>query len=134
MEQAIVEARWKIWVVRMLYVSIPAVVFLAVLWLRQPLLSFAGQLPACWFQRHWGVSCPSCGITRSMVSLLHGDLIASVQFHILPVAVGLIGLLWYLEGACLLFGKRLSLVPRSLPVWVTLLSILTLYFILRMIW
>lgn len=46
-------------------------------------LSFAGQrLPeVCSFKRVTGLPCPGCGLTRSWVSALHGDLRSSLGHH-----------------------------------------------------
>ena len=43
--------------------------------------------PLCPFRLLTGLPCPGCGLTRSLVSLLHGDLTAAVYFHPLgPIA------------------------------------------------
>jgi hypothetical protein len=41
----------------------------------------------CPFRFLTGLPCPGCGMTRSVVALLHGDLAASVFYHPLGVAV-----------------------------------------------
>lgn len=48
-------------------------------------LSIAGvRLPeVCGFKRVTGIPCPGCGLTRSWVSALHGDLRASFAHHTL---------------------------------------------------
>src|ERR1700716_3309549 len=37
--------------------------------------------PLCPFRLLTGLPCPGCGLTRSLVSLLHGDLSAAVLSH-----------------------------------------------------
>ena len=37
--------------------------------------------PLCPFRLVTGLPCPGCGLTRSLVSLLHGDVSAAVCFH-----------------------------------------------------
>jgi len=47
--------------------------------------------PLCPFRLLTGLPCPGCGLSRSLVSLLHGDLAAAVFFHPLgPVAAGVL--------------------------------------------
>jgi uncharacterized protein DUF2752 len=67
-------------------------------WLAAAVLVGGGLLPPSWaaagpplcpFRLLTGLPCPGCGLTRSLVSLLHGDLSAAVFFHPLgPVAAG----------------------------------------------
>lgn len=35
----------------------------------------------CWFREHYGVPCPSCGMTRSVVMTLHGSLGQAFQMN-----------------------------------------------------
>jgi hypothetical protein len=47
--------------------------------------------PLCPFRLLTGLPCPGCGLTRSLVSLLHGDLSAAVLFHPLgPIAASIL--------------------------------------------
>jgi hypothetical protein len=58
-----------------------------------PLLpSSASAVPLCPFRALTGHSCPGCGMTRSCVAMLHGDLWTSLSFHPLGwiVSLGLI--------------------------------------------
>lgn len=44
---------------------------------------FGAALPElCLWRRFLGLSCPGCGMTRSFVSLAHGDLAGAWRFHI----------------------------------------------------
>ncbi len=50
-----------------------------------------GDLFPCWFKSRFGVTCPGCGLTRALYSLLHLDLLRAVRYHAwyvlcLPVA------------------------------------------------
>ncbi len=40
-------------------------------------------LPTCLFRELTGVDCLTCGITRSLEAAAHGDILASVHFHLL---------------------------------------------------
>ena len=49
-----------------------------------------------------GLACPGCGLTRSIVALIQGDLGASISYHPLgPVIAVQIGIAWGYWGACL---------------------------------
>jgi Protein of unknown function (DUF2752) len=36
----------------------------------------------CWFRDYFGVPCPVCGMTRSVILTVHGDILAAMQMHI----------------------------------------------------
>lgn len=63
---------------------------------------------SCPFNRLTGHSCLTCGLTRSLQALLHGDLSASIHYHLMgPVLLGGIlvaCILWVLEAST---GRRL---------------------------
>jgi hypothetical protein len=44
-------------------------------WLEHHLLS-------CFFKSHFGISCPGCGMQRSFIALLKGNITESIQYHI----------------------------------------------------
>jgi len=48
------------------------------------------ELPGVCLSRRWfGLDCPGCGMTRSLVSLVHGDFAAAWRYHRLGWLVGL---------------------------------------------
>jgi hypothetical protein len=53
-----------------------------------PVAWLTGSPSFCPFKIFTGLPCPGCGITRSVVTLLHGDLAASLHFH--PLGVPLV--------------------------------------------
>jgi hypothetical protein len=65
----------------------------------------------CPFRRVTGVWCPTCGMTRAMGWLLHGDLHQSLRYH--PLAPVLL-----IEGACVaafwFYGRRTR---QADPAW-----------------
>ena len=72
-------------------------------------------MPSCVFRALTGIPCPTCGATRSLVRLAHGDLSAS--FGMNPaVALAIFGsMLFFLYDLVALFsGSRLSLLPTPL--------------------
>jgi len=59
-----------------------------------PIAWVTGGPQVCPFKLILGLPCPGCGMTRSVVTLLHGDLAASLYFHPLglPLVLFLAGL------------------------------------------
>lgn len=39
------------------------------------------DIPFCPFHHLWGVSCPTCGTTRSLWSIMHGDVLSAWTFN-----------------------------------------------------
>lgn len=39
------------------------------------------NLFSCFFKSHFGIECPGCGMQRSLIALLKGNIIESVQYH-----------------------------------------------------
>lgn len=39
------------------------------------------HLFSCFFKTHFGIACPGCGMQRSLIALLKGDIIESFQYH-----------------------------------------------------
>lgn len=98
----------------------------------------AGGPVLCPFRLLTGLPCPGCGLTRSLVCLLHGDLATSVAFHPLGplVALALIGFI--LAEACararpaLRDGPwqwSLALRLRSAAPWATLAAFLLVWIV-----
>lgn len=52
-------------------------------------------LPSCYFRSVLGLPCPSCGTTRSIVSLVRGDVLGSLAMNPLAAVLILIALLWF---------------------------------------
>lgn len=48
----------------------------------------AGIFHACYFRSISGIPCPTCGSTRAVVTLLHGDIIGSVLLN--PIGIFLV--------------------------------------------
>lgn len=66
-------------------------------WINHPLPN------TCTYKRWFGVGCPGCGLTRSFISLAHGDLIAAWNYN--PAGI-------------LLFSVALAQLPfRMIQLW-----------------
>ncbi|HWT77143.1 MAG TPA: DUF2752 domain-containing protein [Mobilitalea sp.] len=88
-------------------------------------------LPVCYFYSLFHLYCPACGNTRSVTALLHGDILGSLRYNIVPPLLVLIGLLAYIELATYSFGTHRRLLPRRLSFYLILIALLVIYFIVR---
>ena len=52
------------------------------------------MLEPCWAREFLNIACPACGMTRSFLCLLNGDIISSFQFNPLLTLASLWGLLF----------------------------------------
>jgi hypothetical protein len=90
-------------------------------------LAVAPMLPPCPFRALTGVPCPSCGTTRAAISLLHGDVIASLADN--PLA-SLAGIAFVVGGALvplwISLGGKLPALPRPLPLWLRMTAVAVL--------
>lgn len=72
-------------------------------------MSLAGiSLWACPFLSLTGLPCPGCGLTRSCISLLCGDLTGSLRYHALGPLIMIVGLTG-LAGSLLPVAARMRL-------------------------
>ena len=74
--------------------------------------SGASPLPACMYRSWTGHGCPTCGMTRAICCLSHGDWGRAVRYHSLSPAV-YAGL--FLAGAAGLVSLGSFLAARRLP-------------------
>lgn len=64
---------------------------------------------ACWFRAHYGIPCPNCGMTRSLILAAHGEFARS--FHLAPGGAAMVpaalltGLMLGAFGAVMLWGR-----------------------------
>jgi Protein of unknown function (DUF2752) len=77
-----------------------------------PLDWVAGLPVLCPFRLLTGLPCPGCGMTRSLVSLAHGDLIGSLFFHPLGPALAIVVTL-AIVGRLDVADRRALLVGRT---------------------
>ena len=73
-------------------------------------------MPLCVFKAFTGIPCPTCGATRSMVHLAHGNLAASVVMNPAIPLLMIAALLMFAHDVASLFsGSRISLAltPRE---------------------
>ena len=106
-----------------------------------PLLVLAGALflyffkvgPPCWIHELTGINCIGCGAGRATVALLHGDILAALDYNILYVML-LPFLVYYLFKiyVAYVFGK--DVIPMFTIGWgigIPLLATVVLFGVLR---
>ena len=115
---------------RVVTILIP-IIILILFFVRDFIINLAGKLPSCLFYSIFHLYCPSCGNTRSVIALWHGDILESLRYNISPILFGILMLLAYIELAAYSFYRPIRLLPRKLSFYLILLSILLLYLIIR---
>ena len=108
----------------------PAVLLCAFL-LRGTLAGLAQYLPGCFWYDRLHILCPSCGNTRSVLSLLSGDVVSSLRYNVAPVLLLLILTAFYIESAAQLFGKKLVVFPRKTWFIAAVITGLVAYYVVR---
>lgn len=90
-----------------------------------------GLPPLCPFHYLTGLPCPGCGLTRALVSCVHGQWHAAVTYHPLGPLVFVVLLGWILASILQLFWpqRRIVLPSRFLmrAGWTSLALLLTIW-------
>jgi len=73
--------------------------------------------PICMFKLMTGMPCPGCGLTRSVVALLHGDLTTSLHFHPLGVLFVLLVLVLAIVDGWVWWRAKRPGAPVRPPSW-----------------
>ena len=64
---------------------------------------------ACWFRAHFGIPCPNCGMTRSLILAAHGEFARSAKVAAggtaMVLATALAGLMLGILGVTMLSGR-----------------------------
>jgi hypothetical protein len=117
-------------ILKIITLLIPVLFFLLMLQ-KNRLSALACQLPACPFHAIYGLYCPACGNTRSIIALLHGRFITSLRYNITPFLLMLLGLGAYIELITLSFGKFHAILPRKQSFYIILTILWIIYLIVR---
>lgn len=90
------------------------------------LLHVVGGWGFCWFKAFTGVNCPTCGLSRSILALLDGNLFAALSYNPFMLVLTIAVLIQILSP--LVFRKRLvlSLPPAGIKAGLVLLAALFL--------
>lgn len=116
---------------RVIICAIPLIVIPSVMLLKNAIIKFCEFLPACVYLETFGVYCPGCGNRRSVFALLSGDVIGSLRNNVMPLVLIAVCALFYAELVLRAFGVRWRSPVRRLPVIITLLVLLSVYYVLR---
>ncbi len=94
---------------------------------------FLSLLPKfCAFYLLTGIQCFACGNTRSVLSILRGDIISAVKFNpAIPIILLLLIMLYIEFFIYSFFGKKVKIIPRKAPFWIVFSVVLLAYYILR---
>ena len=88
-------------------------------------------LPPCIFHEKTSLLCPGCGMTRSILALLQGNILICLKANILTTLLIAFCFFVYIELLAFSFGKKFLLLPRNPRFYWIGLSLLILYCILR---
>jgi len=73
------------------------------------LLPVQDMLPSCAFKAFTGIPCPTCGTTRSLICLAHGDLPGAIGLNpVASLAIIAAILLFVHDMAALISGSRIT--------------------------
>lgn len=117
-------------IIRLIFLILPFVLAVLFYIFYSRILAVVASLPVCIFNRI-GLLCPGCGNTRAVIAIAHGHLVESIFYNPSMLILLIFFVLFYIEQACALFGKKIKLVPRKAWFYIVLAVLLTLYFVLR---
>ena len=95
---------------------------LAVLGLLAALILGNFTLWECPVHKLFHIWCPSCGVTRALTALMHGDILLALRQNAVVIAAIIIALAWYIELILKVFGKnvRFPLIHNPLFYYILL--------------
>ena len=111
-------------------IGFPLLILLGLIF-RDSIIPWVHGAPGCFLNQNYGLYCPSCGGTRSVVSLLHGDIISSLRYNILPFILLSVIIGFYCETLAGVFGKKIVVVPRRVSLLVIVILVFYAYALLR---
>ncbi|MBQ8297838.1 MAG: DUF2752 domain-containing protein [Ruminococcus sp.] len=98
---------------------------------RKQLIKLTDFFPECYFYKLTGYLCPACGNTRSITSLLNGQILLSLGYNITPFIIVILLTAFYIELAAHAFGRKISIIPRRYSFLALLLLFISIYYAAR---
>lgn len=108
------------------FILLPAIYFVAKL-----LSNYTYLFPPCVSFTLFHFHCPGCGLTRSVLALLNGDILLSIRQNFLPVFAIFICAWLYIELVFFVFNKKPPFTLLKTKYLWAFLIILLLYTVLR---
>lgn len=108
------------------------VVWLGLVWVSH---RYAPDVTLCHFKRITGVACPTCGLTRGVTTMLHGDVAGGLRYNPFVLGAGLV--LLAVLAARLLLARlpRLEFSAKEKRIaWVALIVLLLANWAYVIVW
>ena len=121
----------KSWLLRIFVLAVPLTAAVFLFLAEGVVVRWAAEFPKCPFYKFTGLYCPACGNTRSVLAMLRLDLPAAARYNITPLVASVFGILFYLELAFHIYGKRVRLVPRSNLLLAVIVGGMLFYYLVR---
>lgn len=111
-------------------VAIPVLLIIVYIF-RDDIMGLSRFLGVCVFHEVTGLHCPGCGNTRSLRALLNLHPWIAVRNNPAMPTLAIIGIFAYIELITDVFGKKIKILPRSIPFWYTILGLFGVFYIVR---
>ncbi len=87
------------------------------------------HMHSCIFKEHLGIDCPGCGLQRSVVALLKGDLLESIFLY--PALLPILGMFIFLAFHLVFRFKKGAAILKIL--FISNMSIIAIHYIIKLL-
>ncbi len=95
-------------------------------------LAHARYFPNCAFYEATGYLCPGCGTTRSVLSILQGNVGMAIVYNPIIPALGVLFVLLYAEMMIYaVTGQRRRILPMRMMPYMIVISVILVYDVVR---
>ena len=116
----------KIFVLLLTFIMLPVIYFIA-----EFLSHYTYLFPPCVSYTLLHFHCPGCGLTRSVLALLNGDIPLSIRQNFIPVLSIIVCAWLYVELICFVFNKKPPFTLLKTKYLWAFLIILLIYTVVR---